>query len=66
MSIHIHVQQTMTKGLGLLTPMKHANSLQLLMIDNGGEEVVLNSKTQALRKLPKCKTFFHVICKTHA
>jgi hypothetical protein len=41
MSIHIHVQQTMTKGLGLLTPMKHANSLQLLIIDNGGEKLVL-------------------------
>jgi hypothetical protein len=44
MSIHIHVQRTMTRGLGLLTLMKHANSLQLLMVDNGGEEVVLIQK----------------------
>jgi hypothetical protein len=44
MFIHIHVKQTMTGSLGLLTPMKHANSLQVLMVDNGGEEVVLTQR----------------------
>jgi hypothetical protein len=34
----------MTRGLGLLTLMKDANSLQFFMVDNGGEEVVLTRK----------------------